>query len=289
MKNKTIYFALPALSLLIAVIVAVMYETLNMKMAHVVLSTGVFLFIAAFFVGRRDEEGLHLRAILLGGPYFLLAFALVFIQLASIFYVLPLVALISVYLGFYAKAQAGGIVRVLPFVVVWGVLTAAGFYVTRPEFQKQELSAELLENAPAFSLQTLEGEPISSEDFTGKVTLLDFWATWCGPCRVQFPELQQIYEKYADRSDFAFLAVNTSWSDDTIEKAKRFLAQNPYTFPVAYDDGGGVTQSMDIAGLPHTILIDKNGKIRMRHTGILKNKGELFQGLSQRIDELIAE
>ncbi len=141
--------------------------------------------------------------------------------------------------------------------------------------------------APQFNLQTPDGKMLlSSADAAGKIIVLDFWASWCGPCRLEFPYLQQVYDKYKDNPSIQFAAIN-SGSGDTIEKAKAFIERGPYSIPMTYDKGE-MSDLFRIEALPTTIIIDKHGAVRLFRRGF--NPSENFVDLmSAKIDTLLAE
>ena len=120
--------------------------------------------------------------------------------------------------------------------------------------------------APTLDLTTLDGEPIDGAYFDGKVVLVEFWASWCGPCHTAFPHLQDAYDQYKDHPDVAFLIINTSWRD-TPEQAALYLSLKQYTFPAAWDDGGRVAQAFGVKSIPTTFILDRDGRIRYKKVG----------------------
>jgi thiol-disulfide isomerase/thioredoxin len=104
------------------------------------------------------------------------------------------------------------------------------------------------------------------EALEGKVLVLDFWASWCAPCREAFPHLQAAYERYRDAPDVRFLAVNTSWNE-TKARARRFIEQAGYTFPLYWDAGGRLARAFGIRSIPATVLIGKGGRVQYRQSG----------------------
>jgi thiol-disulfide isomerase/thioredoxin len=123
--------------------------------------------------------------------------------------------------------------------------------------------------APYFTALSPEGKEIKLSDFHGKVVVLDFWATWCGPCLASMPEMQKLREQTQDQG-VVFLAVNV-W--DTQFLFKKFVSANPkYTFTFVVDPAGkdaakSITQAYDIAAIPTTFVIDKDGKVVFRVIG----------------------
>lgn len=113
--------------------------------------------------------------------------------------------------------------------------------------------------APDFSLRTLEGETISLEGLRGKVVILNFWASWCGPCEEETPLLQGLYDKYKDEG-LVVLGVN---QDESIEAIRKFVDIYNLTFPILIDPGEKVSDDLyDVFSIPRTFFIDRNGVIR---------------------------
>lgn len=106
------------------------------------------------------------------------------------------------------------------------------------------------------------------QDHKGEVIYLDFWASWCGPCRKSFPWLNQIQRKYQDQG-FVVISVNL---DANREHAEKFLKENPADFAVIYDPKGKTAKHFKIQGMPSSILIDKNGDIKTTHAGFFTKK-----------------
>lgn len=129
------------------------------------------------------------------------------------------------------------------------------------------LTAHAAAQAPDFSLQTDDGS-ISLSDYRDHVVLLDFWASWCGPCRASFPWMNRLRKRY-DEGELAIIAVNL---DKEKTAAKEFLKQYPADFTVAYDPQGRVAATYDLLGMPMTYLIGPDGRIRGQHIGFEQGK-----------------
>jgi thiol-disulfide isomerase/thioredoxin len=138
---------------------------------------------------------------------------------------------------------------------------------------KREMKKELMKeriNKPEidFTLRGLDGKTVTLSDLKGKVVVLDFWATWCGPCKASFPALQKLYEKYKDNSKIVILALDT-WERvagaEREDAVKKFIADNKYTFPVLYDEG--FVEKYGVEGIPTKFVIDKKGMIQFKSVG----------------------
>ncbi len=115
-------------------------------------------------------------------------------------------------------------------------------------------------SAPRFALDGLDGPKVAAP-VAGKVTVLNFWATWCPPCREELPELDRFAR---DNPSIAFYAVDI---EEPAAKVQAFVKQNGYTFPVLLDVSGGVAQIYRISAVPTTVVIDKAGVVKFRVSG----------------------
>lgn len=114
--------------------------------------------------------------------------------------------------------------------------------------------------APSFSLRTLEGETVSVADLRGRAVILNFWATWCPPCRAEMPAFQRLYARYRDQG-LMVLGVNATSGDD-LATVFAFRQQYGLTFPILLDEAGQVQQRYRVTALPTTFFIDPRGMIR---------------------------
>jgi thiol-disulfide isomerase/thioredoxin len=140
---------------------------------------------------------------------------------------------------------------------------------------------------PEFSITRLDGMAIDSSGFKGRVVVLDFWATWCPPCRQEFPELERLYRRYQANPNVTFLAIDVNRDGETPEKARAFVEKGRYTIPIAYDAKEVVTR-LKAQGYPHLLLLDKTGHVRLEHVGY-DGAEPLVENLSKQIDKLLSE
>ncbi len=124
-------------------------------------------------------------------------------------------------------------------------------------------SASAPKPAPSFSLPTRDGGTVSSDSLRGKVVYVDFWASWCTPCRRSFPWLQSLHERYGGKG-LVIVAINL---DKHREDADAFLAKYPAPFTVAFDPAGKTADAFKVSVMPSSFVIDSTGAILLAHAG----------------------
>jgi peroxiredoxin len=129
-----------------------------------------------------------------------------------------------------------------------------------------------------FTLGTLDGGEVSLSDFRGQGVLINFWATWCGPCRIEMPEIVRAYEAHSD-TGFTVLAVNLT-DQDALEDVQAFVEEFNMTFPVLLDTRGEVSRLYGLLGLPMSIFMDREGRIARIYIGLMSG---------EQIDEFVGE
>ena len=117
--------------------------------------------------------------------------------------------------------------------------------------------------APDFALKSSSGANLRLSEYRGDVVMVNFWATWCGPCRQEMPLLDELYSRY-ERVGFSLLGVNI---DDDSRKAMNMIAELGVSFPVLFDARKEVSQLYEVDAMPVTVLIDREGTIRYVHHG----------------------
>jgi peroxiredoxin len=117
--------------------------------------------------------------------------------------------------------------------------------------------------APDFTLKSRSGENLKLSEYRGDVVLINFWASWCAPCREEMPKLENLYHKYKGLG-FNLLAVNV---EENSSKANDFLNNVSVTFPVLYDTTNKVSKLYQVVAMPSTVIIDRDGKMRYLHHG----------------------
>jgi peroxiredoxin len=125
----------------------------------------------------------------------------------------------------------------------------------------------ITEGRPArnITLETLDGTEVSLSDYEGSVVLVNFWATWCPPCRAEIPSFEAAYEAHKDEG-FVVLGVDVEESPDRVAP---FVAEFQMTYPILLDEKGKIVQEWRARGLPMSLVVDRDGVIQARHIGYL--------------------
>jgi peroxiredoxin len=144
--------------------------------------------------------------------------------------------------------------------------------------------AKAAPNAPApdFTLRQIDGPNLRLGEQRGRVVMVNFWATWCGPCRVELPHLDKLHAKYRN-SGFLLLGVNI---DDDPNAAKALASKMGLKFPVLFDSEKKVVAAYDLNAMPATVLIDRDGKVRHLHRGYKDGVEQLYE---QQVRALLKE
>lgn len=140
---------------------------------------------------------------------------------------------------------------------------------------------ELSQPMPELSGETLQGETVEPADYRSKVVLINFWATWCGPCRREQPGLQRVWEEYEDRGVF-FLGVNER--DPDVTAALSYLEEFGVTYPSISDPAGAWADDFGLLGMPYTFFVDRTGTMRYVAVGPIEE-----QEIRDLLDRLLVE
>lgn len=133
--------------------------------------------------------------------------------------------------------------------------------------------------APAFTAQTLRGGEVSLSDYAGKVIFLNFWATWCGPCKAEMPTMEDLYTDLQNE-DFVVLAVNQQEESEIVQD---FIDGTGFTFPIILDSDGIINVQYGIRGIPTTFIIDTDGNVLAGKVGTHNYDGELYRSLFRNL------
>lgn len=135
---------------------------------------------------------------------------------------------------------------------------------------------------PQISLTNIDGKIMSNKDFSGKIVFLNFWATWCPPCRSEMPSIETLNSKMKNEN-FSIIAVNVSEKKQTVSK---FITTNKYTFPIYIDENGILSRTFATRGIPITYILNKNGKIiAVRPGAMFYDDGNLIKIFKELANE----
>lgn len=127
------------------------------------------------------------------------------------------------------------------------------------------------EKVPEFTVYDTNGNEVKLSDFLGKPVMINFWATWCGPCRAELPYFDSAYQKYGDEIEFVMINLTDGY-DDTKESVKNFVEESGYTFPYYYDTNNEAGNVYGIYSIPTTICVDKEGYLIGVHIGSMSEE-----------------
>ena len=141
---------------------------------------------------------------------------------------------------------------------------------------------ELQGPAPDFTLKSRSGEDVKLSELRGDVVMVNFWASWCAPCRQEMPLLEDLHNKYSDLG-FVLLGVNV---EEDSSKAADLLREIPVSFPILYDNTNKVTKLYNVVAMPSTVMVDRDGNMRYLHRGYLPGYEKEYE---KQIKELVRE
>lgn len=180
----------------------------------------------------------------------------------------------------FGLGRNGAVMLVIGSLLVWAVynhLNNSGNGLTgdRPALTDDaDGIAEGLKpgkRAPDFALRTVDGQEVRLSDYRGRTVLLNFWASWCPPCKAEMPYMEDFYNRHK-AEDVVILAVNMTHLEGSMEDAASFVDSNGLTFPVLYDRGGAVTGTYEITAYPTTYVLTPNGVVSGRYQGAINEE-----------------
>jgi len=136
--------------------------------------------------------------------------------------------------------------------------------------------------APDFTLKSNRGENVKLSEHRGKVIMINFWASWCAPCRKEMPHLEELYQRYKD-GGFTLLGVNV---EEDASAAKDLLKEVRVSFPILFDSDNKVSQMYNVEAMPSTVILDRDGNMRFIHKGYEAGYEDEYQ---KQVRELITE
>lgn len=138
--------------------------------------------------------------------------------------------------------------------------------VHKSQTENIAIGTELGNVAPNFLLQTVDGKEVYLTDYKGKKVLLNFWASWCGPCKIEMPDMEKFHKDMREKG-IEVVAINATASEQSPDHVKQFLQENKYTFPVLLDIQGQANATYQIMSIPTSFILDEKGIIHFKHVG----------------------
>jgi len=139
---------------------------------------------------------------------------------------------------------------------------------TDTDAQDKSTEGDKANPAPDFTVEDANSVKVRLSDMKGKPVVLNFWASWCPPCKAEMPDFEQMYKKYGD--EVQFMMVNlTDGYQETLEKAKAHISSNEYTFPVYFDVDGAAAYAYRVSSIPATYIIDAEGNLVAHAVGMI--------------------
>ncbi len=165
-----------------------------------------------------------------------------------------------------------GILVLLAVVVAMGILAAPGCTPSSPAVengrQETAVGVKVGELAPDFTLTDLEGNSVTLSEYRGKVVFINFWATWCPPCRAEMPEIEAIYQEYKDKG-VVVIGVDILEPEDVV---RQFVEQGGYSWIFVLDATGAVSDDYKITAIPTSFFIDREGVIQVVNIGAMTKR-----------------
>ena len=147
----------------------------------------------------------------------------------------------------------------------------------------QSVTEAAVELAPDFTVTDGEGNEVKLSDFFGKPIVLNFWASWCGPCQYEMPDFEKAYQQYGEEVQFLMVNLTDGYSE-TVNSAKTFLSGTGYTFPAYFDTLSDASKTYQVYSIPCTYFLDTNGSVVSRTVGMIS-----ADALQQGIDLIFSE
>ncbi len=161
-------------------------------------------------------------------------------------------------------------------------ILSTGIFNPKIEEQNETSTEKIEEKSENLIVKNENDEIIQTSDLKGKVVFINFWASWCPPCRAEFPSIQKFYNEYKNHKNLVFLTVNL---DDDPSAGKMYLRKEKFSIPFL-TPSGSISEKYFNGSLPTTVILDKSGKIRMQHNGMADySKNSFYEEINRLLNE----
>lgn len=281
-KNKIILWDILA-GIITAVICFFILENLKLNIALIAFSP--FPVIAGFIRGNTPTDNRFGKIILMNLLFLILIMAI----MNGVYHLILIlaIALIGTALGIYIRLYfSKSTIKVFGFLSLFSASVLLLGLFGLPAYLDGTMWDKVDKQAPPFTLLTLEGDTIKSSEYKDKVIILDFWGTWCAPCKKQFPLIEKLYKENKENNNVAFFIINPLIGGDTYEKALEFINKSEYDLPFVIDKESVTYGKFNVHALPHLVIIDKEGIIRLTHTGYMESEN-FYEKIQENLDRLL--
>lgn len=246
------------------------------------VSGALLLAVAAFFLSTSAREDLITAVLLLFSSTFLFAF-FVLPQTPLLWPTVLLWAAIVVWLLFRKRFT-----RIITIVTASILVAVSAWYCAFyiPAQMQRTLTHVGNGAAPRFTLQPISQTPVPIRSTSGKILVLDFFATWCSPCIAELPELERVRADLQTNNDVEFVLVGTNKGGDTPERVRAFAQRRHISLPVAFDPEQTTMRAFGLNGFPNLVVIDRTGHVRLTHTGYNTSETSFRHDLTRLLQSL---
>ena len=246
---------------------------------------GAVLFLVCAFFARASISSVWLDGILLSLPLCLI-FAFFVVQQLPFLWPTFLIWLAAAFIGLFSFRGGQSKELILSSTIVLGVFSTWYCFAYVPDQMQRTMTHLGKDSAPSFELDPVSEGDVPQAATPGKILVIDFFATWCRPCKEELPELRAIRNELQDRPDIDFVVVATNAGGDTPERLRQFDKRQPIGLPLAFDPAGKVHTAFGFSGFPSLVVIDRAGQTRLRHEGYNSSEVSFHRSLVELLRSL---